>query len=181
MIKFKNHKKETLLALADVTFKHTVNGEKSFSGTIYTNDDVLNKIDRGWSLEFNNEVYYITYAKPNDLGNGITVEFDAVHEFFYRMGKTSVYEQLPDGSHTAQVYLDFIFKGSEYSYQLGVDIPAFEKQSFGMDTRLSLFNNFINQTKTEFSVSGKTVSIVEKTEATYRQLFEKDLTYKRLG
>lgn len=162
MIKFKNHEKEMLLAEAEISIKWAVNGEKSLTGTIYSNDEVKNNIDRGWSLEFENEIYYIIYAQPSDKGNDITVEFDAIHEFFYHMGKSSVYTQLSDGSHTANVYLDFIFKNSGYSYALNVSVEAFEKQSFGMDTRLSLFNNFINQTGLEYFINGKNVTISQK-------------------
>lgn len=181
MIKFKSQSGETFLSTAEAKLKHTVNGEKSLTGTIYSNEDVLNNIDRGWSLEFEDEKYYITYAAKNDLGNGIAVDFDAVHEFFFKMGKTSVYEELSDGSHTAKTYLDFIFNGSDYSYNLAVDAEAFEKQSFGMNTRLALFNDFINQTKLEFSVTGKTVTIVEKNGHDLSTIVRKGFNLQELG
>ena len=49
---------------AQVEFKNIngVNGERSISGTIYTNEDVLNRIDKGWRLRFNNEYYVIIYS-----------------------------------------------------------------------------------------------------------------------
>lgn len=181
MIKFKSQSGDTFLSTAETKLKHTVNGEKSLTGTIYSNEDVLNNIDRGWSLEFEDEKYYVTYAAKNDLGNGIAVDFDAVHEFFFKMAKTSIYEELSDGSHTAKTYLDFIFNGSEYSYNLAVNVTAFEKQSFGMNTRLSLFNDFINQTELEFSVTGKTVTIVQQNGQDLSTIVRKGFNLNELG
>lgn len=162
MIRFTDQKGNQLLALAEVTFKFAVNGEKSLTGTIYTNDEVINNIDRGWTLEFNDEKYYITYAKPTDTKEQVTVEFDAIHEFFYKMGKSAVYSELSDGSHTADEYLHFIFDGSEYYFQLGTSIGTFEKQSFGMKNRMALFNDFIDSTGLEYQLSGHTVTIKDK-------------------
>lgn len=181
MIKFTTYEKKMLLAQAEVSLKWSVNGEKSLTGTIYTNEEVLNNVDRGWSLEFKGEKYYITYAKPSDKGNKITVEFDAIHEYFFLMGKSSVYTQLSDGSHTAQTYLDLIFKNSGYTYVLTAQVEAFEKQSFGMDTRLSLFNNFINQTGLEFSISSKTVTISEKVGSDLSTIVRKGFNLQELG
>lgn len=157
MIKFINYQKEELLALAEISTSFTNSGEKTLSGTIYSNNSVLFGIDRGWSLEFEGEIYFITYAKPTDKGNSVTVEFDAIHEFFYKFGKSSIYETLSDGSHTATAYLDLIFSGSEYSYRLSSPVSAFEKQGFGLSTRLALFNDFISATSLEFTIEQKTV------------------------
>ncbi|QYU58215.1 phage tail protein [Weissella confusa] len=181
MIKFTTHLGESLLALADIKIKTAVNGEKSITGTIYTNNDVLNYIDRGWTMEFENETYYITFAKPKDNGQSVTVEFDAIHEFFYKMGKSSVYSQLSDGSHTAEDYLSFIFKGSEYTYTLAVAVPAFEKQSFGMKNRLSLFNDFIDATGTEFSILGKKVIITDEVGSDLSTVVRKGFNMQELN
>lgn len=180
MIKFTNERGEQLLALAELTYKATVNGEKSLSGTIYTNDEVLNKIDRGWYVEFDNENYVITYAKPSDLGENITVEFEAVHEFFYKMGKSAVYSQLSDGSHTADEYLHFIFDGSEYYFQLGSPVAAFEKQSFGLKNRMALFNDFIDSTSLEFYLSGHTVTIIDKVGSDLSTIVRKGFNLQEL-
>lgn len=177
---FSNVKKETFVAMAEVNFKHNVNGEKSLSGTIYLGDEVLQNIDRGWTVNFENEVYFITYAKPIDNGRAITVTFDAIHEFFYKMGKSSVYKEI-SGSHTARTYLDFIFSGSGYTYSLGAALSAFEKENFGMKNRLSLFNDFINSTNTEFTISGKNVTIVEKTGSDLSTLVRKGFNMQELG
>lgn len=138
-----------------------VNGEKSLSGTIYTNDEILEGIGRGWRLQFEDENYCLTYVNPLDEGNRIVVEFDAVHEFFFDLRKSVIYSEM-NGSNTANAYLQFIFNGSGYEYRLEVTIPAFEKESFGMKNRLDLFKDFISSTGVEFSVNGKIVRILEK-------------------
>lgn len=138
-----------------------VNGEKSLSGTIYTNDEILEGIGRGWRLQFEEENYCLTYVNPIDEGNRIVVEFDAVHEFFFDLKKSVIYSEM-NGSNTANAYLQFIFNGSGYEYRLEVTIPAFEKESFGMKNRLDLFKDFISSTGVEFSVNGKIVRILEK-------------------
>lgn len=138
-----------------------VNGEKSLSGTIYTNDEILEGIGRGWRLQFEDENYCLTYVNPLDEGNRIVVEFDAVHEFFFDLRKSVIYSEM-NGSNTANAYLQLIFNGSGYEYRLEVTIPAFEKESFGMKNRLDLFKDFISSTGVEFSVNGKIVRILEK-------------------
>lgn len=80
MIKFKNINGDVFLAVGSIKRKSALNGEKSLSGTLFEGDDVLNKIDKGWSLEFDNEPYVVTYFERNDNDN--TVEFDAIHKFF---------------------------------------------------------------------------------------------------
>ncbi|HEO7156399.1 TPA: peptidase, partial [Streptococcus agalactiae] len=109
MTTFLDHKDNEFEAQAVVKTTNAVNGERSLSGTIYTNEEVLNKVDKGWKLEFDDEYYKIIYAKPTDTGNKIQVEFDAVHQFFYDFDKSSLHKQLNDGSHTFQAYLNFIF------------------------------------------------------------------------
>ncbi|MDN2639322.1 phage tail protein [Enterococcus avium] len=180
MTVFKNVKSEEFIALTELTYSHKVNGEKSIKGTIYSGEGVIRGIDRGWSMEFQGEVYFITYALPVDNGESVTVEFDAIHEFFYRMGKSSVYKVL-NGSNTAKSYLDLIFSGSGYGYSLEVALPAFEKQNFGLKNRLSLFNDFINSTSTEFKVLGKTVTIVEKVGSDLSTIVRKGFNMQDLG
>lgn len=147
-------------ALADVKETKGVNGEKSISGTIYSNDTVIEGIGRGWKVKFNDEMYCLTYVLPVDQGRRNEVEFDAVHEFFFDMQKSVVYSTI-DGSNTMKAYLDFIFNGSGYTYRLEVTVSAFEKQNFGMKNRLDLFKDIIQSTGLEFSVNGKIVRILQ--------------------
>ncbi|TVV27258.1 phage tail protein [Weissella cibaria] len=153
MLKFRDPQSNIQLAEAELTYKEAVNGEKSLTGTIYSNDDVLHQMERGWSVMFNGDWYYITYVAPTDGGNSITVEFDAVHEFFFKMSKSVAYGTLKDGSHSAKEYLDFVFNGSEYSYTLLSQVDAWEKQNFGDKNRLALFNDLISDMEMEFSIT----------------------------
>lgn len=148
-------------AVVEVKETNGVNGEKSLRGTIYSNEQVIESIGRGWKVKFNKETFNVTYALPVDQGNRNEVEFDAVHEFFYDMQKSVVYSLL-NGSNTMLTYLDFIFKDSGYTYNLEENVLAFEKQNFGMKNRLSLFKDIIKSTGLEFSVNGKVVRILKK-------------------
>ncbi|HZK00253.1 MAG TPA: phage tail protein, partial [Tissierellaceae bacterium] len=161
MISFIDEKGKRHSALATIKRKKAVNGEKSLEGVIHTNDDVISKMDIGWKVIFEYERYVITYAQPIDNGNTVELQFDAVHEFFYDFLKSSVYETL-NGSHTMEYYLNFIFKDSGYTYLLDNPVPAFEKENFGMENRLSLFNNIINQVGAEFVVNNTVVRITDK-------------------
>lgn len=151
-------------ALSTIKATNAVNGERSLTGTIVSGDYVLSNIERGWRLRFDDEYYVVTYAKPIYEGRDVQVTFDAVHQFFWDFDKSSVYDQLTDGSHTFVAYLDFIFKNSGYSYTVdsALNVYAFEKQSFGLKKRLTLFNDVITSTGVEFQVNGKVVRILEK-------------------
>ncbi|MCT0484874.1 phage tail protein [Weissella paramesenteroides] len=156
MIKFKNINGDVFLAVGSIKRKSALNGEKSLTGTLFEGDDVLNKIDKGWSLEFDNEPYVVTYFERNDNDN--TVEFDAIHKFFWDMNKSVLYSSA-SGSHTAKWYLDQIFNGTGYTYALNFDPSAFEKENWGMKNKLSLFNDAISGMGGEFEVNGTLVSI----------------------
>lgn len=161
MLKFIDEKGIEHLVQAEIKASNGVNGERSISGEIHSNDIVIHAIGRGWKLEFENEFYCITYAYPDDDGKDVIVEFDAVHQFFYDFEKSVVYKEL-NGSNTFDAYLHFIFDGTDYSYRIETEVAAFEKQNFGMRNRLSLFNDVINSVGVEYVVSGKVVRIVEK-------------------
>lgn len=156
MIKFKNINGDVFLAVGSIKRKSALNGEKSLSGTLFEGNDVLNKIDKGWSLEFDNEPYVVTYFERNDNDN--TVEFDAIHKFFWDMNKSVLYSS-SSGSHTAKWYLDQIFNGTGYRYALNFEPSAFEKENWGMKNKLSLFNDAISGMGGEFEINGTLVSV----------------------
>ena len=179
MINFIDEEGKQYSAIVECKKTKGVNGEKSLNGTIYTNDEILEGIGRGWRLQFEDENYCLTYVNPIDEGTRIVVEFDAVHEFFFDLSKSVVYTEL-NGSNTAKAYLDFIFNGSGYSYNLEVTIPAFEKESFGMKNRLDLFKDFVSSTGVEFSVSGKIVRILEKVGSNLSTIVKKGFNLNEL-
>lgn len=160
MITFLDEKNNEYNAQVAYSTTSSVNGELSIKGTIYTNQTVLHGIDRGWRLRLDDEYYRIIYAKPNDTGRQIEVEFDAVHQFFYDMSKMSLYETL-EGSKPIRAYLDAIFKGTSYRYVLEVEVGSIRKENFGNKSRLNLFNDLIKHANLEFSVSGHVVRILK--------------------
>ena len=170
-------------ALATIKATNAVNGERSITGEIISGDIVLSRIERGWRLHFEDEYYVVTYAKPIDEGKNVRVSFDAVHQFFWDFGKSSVYDQLSDGSHTFRAYLDFIFNGSGYKYDIesSLMVKAFEKQSFGYKNRLSLFNDIITSSGVEFQVNGKVVRILAKVGTDLSTVVRKNFNLNELG
>lgn len=159
MIRFKNIAGNSFLAVGTISRKHALNGEKSLSGVLYDGADVLDNIDKGWSLVFDNETYVVTYFERNDSDN--TLSFDAVHEFFWNMSKRVLYSQT-SGSHTIQWYLDQVFSNTGFTYSLNFSPSAIDKDNWGMKTKLALFNDIITSINAEFEISGTLVSIEEK-------------------
>ena len=179
MLTFLDEKDNEYGAQASYSVTNSVNGELSVKGTIYTNNKVLRGIDRGWRFRLDDEYYRVIYAKPNDTGNQIEVEFDAVHQFFYDMSKSVMYEVL-DGSNTFERYLGAIFKDSGYTYNLEVTVPAIRKENFGNKSRLSLFYDIIKAAKLEFSVSGHVVRIVKNVGTDLSTIVRKNFNMNEL-
>lgn len=161
MITFYDEKGNGYGAQVEFTTKNAVNGERSVTGTIVTNDKVLSKIDRGWSFEWDGEIYKIIFAKPKDEGRNLSVSFDAVHQFFYDFDHSNCYEEF-NGSHRLIEYLEAIFKNSGYRYNLETEAKAIRKENFGNASRLKMFKDIIKAAGLEFSVTGKVVRIVKK-------------------
>lgn len=161
MLTFYDEKGNGYGAQVEFTTKNAVNGERSVSGTILSNDKVLSKIDRGWSFDWEGETYKIIYAKPKDEGRSLSVSFDAVHQFFYDFDHSNCY-QVFNGSNRFEVYIEAIFKNSGYRYVIEAEANAIRKENFGNAKRLSMFKDVIKAAGLEFSVTGKVVRIVKK-------------------
>lgn len=161
MLTFYDEKGNGYGAQVEFTTKNAVNGERSVSGTILSNDKVLSKIDRGWSFDWDGETYKIIYAKPKDEGRSLSVSFDAVHQFFYDFDHSNCY-QVFNGSNRFEVYIEAIFKNSGYRYVIEAEAKAIRKENFGNAKRLSMFKDVIKAAGLEFSVAGKVVRIVKK-------------------
>ena len=148
-------------AQVELKTKNAVNGERSISGTIVSNKQVLSKLDRGWSFTFDGELYKIIYAKPKDEGKNISLSFDAVHQFFYDFEHSNCYREF-NGSNRFEVYIEEIFKNSGYRYVIEAEAKAIRKENFGNTKRLSMFKDIIKAAGLEFSVTGKVVRILKK-------------------
>lgn len=160
MLTFYDEKGNGYGAQVEFTTKNAVNGERSVSGTILSNDKVLSKIDRGWSFDWDGETYKIIYAKPKDEGRSLSVSFDAVHQFFYDFDHSNCY-QVFNGSNRFEVYIEAIFKNSGYRYVIEAEAKAIRKENFGNAKRLSMFKDIMKAARLEFSVTGKVVRIVK--------------------
>ena len=161
MITFYDERGNGYGAQVELTTKNAVNGERSISGTIVSNKQVLSKLDRGWSFTFDGELYKIIYAKPKDEGKNISLSFDAVHQFFYDFEHSNCYKEF-NGSNRFEVYIEAIFKDSGYRYVIEAEAKAIRKENFGNVSRLKMFKEIIKEAGLEFSVTGKVVRIVKK-------------------
>ena len=179
MITFVDEKGTEHSALVAYSVTNAVNGELSVKGTIYTNDKVLHGIGRGWRFRLDDEYFRITYAKPNDTGRQIEVEFDAVHQFFYDMSKSMVYTTL-NGSKPFETYLQAIFSNSGYTYNLETTVGSIRKENFGNKSRLSLFNDIIKTAGLEFSVRGHVVRILKRIGTDLSTIVRKDFNMNEL-
>ena len=148
-------------AQVELKTKNAVNGERSISGTIVSNKQVLSRLDRGWSFTFDGELYKIIYAKPKDEGKNISLSFDAVHQFFYDFDHSNCYQEF-NGSNRFEVYIEAIFKDSGYRYVIEAQAGSIRKENFGNTKRLSMFKDIIKAAGLEYSVTGKVVRIVKK-------------------
>ena len=148
-------------AQVELKTKNAVNGERSISGTIVSNKQVLSRLDRGWSFTFDGELYKIIYAKPKDEGRNISLSFDAVHQFFYDFEHSNCYKEF-NGSNRFEVYIEEIFKDSGYRYVIEAQAGSIRKENFGNASRLKMFKEIIKAAGLEFSVTGKVVRIVKK-------------------
>ena len=148
-------------AQVELKTKNAVNGERSISGTIVSNKQVLSRLDRGWSFTFDGELYKIIYAKPKDEGKNISLSFDAVHQFFYDFEHSNCYQEF-NGSNRFEVYIEAIFKNSGYRYVIEAETKAIRKENFGNAKRLKMFKDIIKAAGLEFSVTGKVVRILKK-------------------
>ncbi|MGN8167473.1 phage tail protein [Lactiplantibacillus plantarum] len=159
MIKFYDSSGTVHFGQATITRKTSVNGGLSLTGEVFAGDDVLNGLDYGWWLNFDNEKYVITYKKLSDDTN--TIVFDAVQQFFWDFAKVVLHSQYT-GSHEYSFYLGQLFDKSGYTYKNDVAVPAFEKENWGYKNKLDLFNDIIDQADVEFEVHNETVHIAKQ-------------------
>ncbi|VDH09828.1 reticulocyte binding protein [Lactiplantibacillus plantarum] len=159
MIKFHDPAGTPHFGQATITRTTSVNGGLSLTGEVFAGGDVLNGLDYGWWLNFDNEKYVITYKKLSDDTN--TVVFDAVQQFFWDFAKVALHAQYT-GSHEYTFYLGQLFDKSGYTYKNDVTVPAFEKENWGYKNKLDLFNDIIDQAGVEFEVHNETVHIAKQ-------------------
>lgn len=159
MIKFHDPSGAPHFGQATITRTTSVNGGLSLTGEVFAGDDVLNGLDYGWWLNFDNEKYVITYKKLSDDTN--TVVFDAIQQFFWDFAKVALHAQYT-GSHEYTFYLGQLFDKSGYTYKNDVTVPAFEKENWGYKNKLDLFNDIMDQAGVEFEVHNETVHIAKQ-------------------
>jgi len=179
LITFYDEKGNGYGAQVELKTKNAVNGERSISGTIVSNKQVLSRLDRGWSFTFDGELYKIIYAKPKDEGKNISLSFDAVHQFFYDFEHSNCYKEF-NGSNRFEVYIEAIFKDSGYRYVIEAQAGSIRKENFGNASRLKMFKEIIKAAGLEFSVTGKVVRILKKVGTDLSTVVRKNFNMNKL-
>ncbi|MBC1921983.1 phage tail protein [Listeria grayi] len=172
--------KKQYLAQAEIERKFSVNGEKSLTGSVQLSDELIDKIDKRWTVRFKGESYVITYAKQIDNGEDKLLDFDATHEFFDAFGKQVVYDEVT-GSHPFKWYLDTLFKNSGFNYLISVDVEAIEKENWGNKNKMSLFADLITSAGVEYQISGKTITITNQIGSDLSTIVRKGFNMQDFG
>lgn len=147
------------MAQATITKTDGVNGEKSLTGIIYFGQEVKDNLAKGWTLYFKDEVYMIITYNKNDQDN--TVNFTAVHDFFFRFNRYG-FEEKWNGSHPISNYLNALFENSGYTVEYTGTAPAREEENWGMKDRLTLLNDVVNDAGLEYYVQGQVVHVKDR-------------------
>lgn len=159
MLTFADERNNEFMAQATVTKTDGVNGEKSLTGIIYFGQEVKDNIAKGWTLYFKDEVYMIITYNKNDQDN--TVNFTAVHDFFFRFNRYG-FEEKWSGSHPISNYLNALFANSGYTVEYTGTAPAREEENWGMKDRLTLLNDVVNDAGLEYYVQGQVVHVKDR-------------------
>lgn len=159
MLTFADEHNNEFMAQATITKTDGVNGEKSLTGIIYFGQEVKDNLAKGWTLYFKDEVYMIITYNKNDQDN--TVNFTAVHDFFFRFNRYG-FEEKWNGSHPISNYLNALFESSGYTVEYTGTAPAREEENWGMKDRLTLLNDVINDAGLEYYVQGQIVHVKDR-------------------
>ena len=159
MLTFADEQNNEFMAQATITKTDGVNGEKSLTGIIYFGQEVKDNLAKGWTLYFKDEVYMIITYNKNDQDN--TVNFTAVHDFFFRFNRYG-FEEKWNGSHPISNYLNALFDSSGYTVEYTGSAPAREEENWGMKDRLTLLNDVVNDAGLEYYVQGQVVHVKDR-------------------
>lgn len=159
MLTFADEQNNEFMAQATITKTDGVNGEKSLTGIIYFGQEVKDNLAKGWTLYFKDEVYMIITYNKNDQDN--TVNFTAVHDFFFRFNRYG-FEEKWNGSHPISNYLNALFENSGYTVEYTGTAPAREEENWGMKDRLTLLNDVVNDAGLEYYVQGQVVHVKDR-------------------
>lgn len=169
-----NEKKKNQVVLDDTVMIETirVNGDSIITFDIeYTdnNSEVIKTIDKRWyikTLDGQEERYYVVQnIYEHTFGDSMYISVDTLFEPHDILKREMVYKQ-HSGSMTRDKWFQWLFEGSAIRLEIGASSQyALDIESFGMDSRLSLFFELLDKFQLEYYFTGNRydrIRIVDK-------------------
>lgn len=169
-----NEKKKNQVVLDDTIMVETirVNGDSIITFDIeYTdnNSEVIKTIDKRWyikTLDGQEERYYVVQnIYEHTFGDSMYISVDTLFEPHDILKREMVYKQ-HSGSMTRDKWFQWLFDGSAIRLEIGASSQyALDIESFGMDSRLSLFFELLDKFQLEYYFTGNRydrIRIVDK-------------------
>lgn len=169
-----NEKKKNQVVLEDTVMIETirVNGDSIITFDIeYTdnNSEVIKTIDKRWyikTMDGQEERYYVVQnIYEHTFGDSMYISVDTLFEPHDILKREMVYKQY-SGSMTRDKWFQWLFEGSAIRLEIGASSQyALDIESFGMDSRLSLFFDLLDKFQLEYYFTGNRydrIRIVDK-------------------
>ncbi|WP_419955947.1 phage tail protein [Neobacillus niacini] len=133
----------------------SVSGEKTLSFLIMPteqNQHSIEMVQEESVLEFKGDTYRIKQAREKPRGNTYIKEVVAINTLF-DLVDDHIYE-VRTQSMTFQMFLQFVFAGTPYTWDIVDTFYAQDWENFGDDNRLSLFQEGLKRYGSEFTLNG---------------------------
>lgn len=151
------------VTMCTYTIDDELNGNASFEAVFEPNKpnlEFLDKITEMWILVDDDDIEHkIIYVRKQGQGNTLHAHIRAVPLFYDDFSSQRVYEEY-NQSMTANATLNAIFENSGYNFILDGNFEALEWEGLGGgETRLEMFKKWLNRSKAEFEIQGRTIYI----------------------
>ncbi|MEH7249174.1 phage tail protein [Neobacillus niacini] len=140
-----------------------VSGEKTLAFLLLPteqNQHSFHMVQEESIVEFKGEEYRIKQISEKPRGQTYTKEVVAIHTLFDLIDE-HIYE-VRNGSMTFQAFLQFVFVGTPYTWDIVDTFYAADWENLGDDNRLSLFQDGLKRYKAEFTLSGTHFTFKQK-------------------
>lgn len=158
-----NHTKQNHTVLNDTVMIETirVNGDNIITFDIeYTdnNKEVIKNIDKRWYIKIQDgttELYYVVQnIYEHTFGDSMYLSVDTLFEPHDKLKREMVYKT-HSGSMTRDKWFQWLFDGSKFTLEIRASSQyALDIESFGMDSRLSLFFQLLDKFQLEYFFAG---------------------------
>lgn len=154
---------EALTGYRGLQRKRNVSGEKTLAFLLlptYKNEHSFPMVQEESVIEFNGDTYRIKQVSEKPRGQTYTKEVVAIHTLFDLIDE-HIYESRTE-SMTFQAFLQFVFAGTSYTWDIVDTFYAQDWEGFGDDNRLALFQEGLSRYGAEFTLSGTHFTFKQK-------------------